>query len=81
MYDAKDYDDYFKQIRGCNFLKDITIEQNNVNCYSQNVIDDSRVETAEYTGLSLYMKSFTSYTKVNDKPTTIEIIDGDGKSG
>ena len=81
MYDEKDYDDYFKQIRGCNFLKDMCIKENATDCYNLSVINDSRVETTEYTGLSLYVKSFTSYTEVNNTPTTIEIIDTDGKPG
>ena len=58
-------------------MQGMTIEEGESKCYDQSVIDDDRLETTEYTGLALHLKSFTAYTLVHEKPATIEIVDND----
>ena len=79
MYEEDMYDDYLKQLRGCNVLKEMRIEQGSEQCFEQEIIDDSRVEKTEYTALALHLRENSAYTNVTEEHATITIIDDDSE--
>ena len=78
-YTAEGFDDYEQQIRGCNKMQSVTMEQGETLCYDQIVYDDVRVEPTEYTGLTLHIKETTASTVVERGHTIIRIEDEDCK--
>ena len=78
-FTAEDFDDYEQQIRGCNKMQSVTMEQGETLCYDQIVYDDVRVEPTEYTGLTLHIKETTASTVVERGHTIIRIEDEDCK--
>jgi hypothetical protein len=76
-YTAEDFDDYEQQIRGCNKMQWVTIEEGETFCYDQIIYDDARVEPTEYTGLTLLIKDATAATIIERGHTVIQIEDDD----
>ncbi|CAI8013442.1 hypothetical protein GBAR_LOCUS8518, partial [Geodia barretti] len=76
-YTAEDFDDYEQQIRGCNKMQSVTIEEGETLCYDQIIYDDARVEPTEYTGLTLLIKDATAATVIERGHTVIRIEDDD----
>ena len=78
-YMRADTDDYEEQIRGCNQMRDVVIEQGMTKCYRQPIYDDVYFERTEYTGLSLEIKRRTAPTNIIQGHTQIKIVDTDSK--
>ena len=80
--------DYEKQEFGFNAIRNerITEERHKI-CYNQTVFDDTRLEAAEYFGLTLEIQDLvaqggptTGYTEVDIQHAAIRITDDDGIS-
>ena len=78
-YDEQTYDDYLQQIKGCNKLRDMRIDQDSTKCFNQSIIDDLRLENTEYTGLALHLTDYSAFTEVTEEHAIIEILDNDGE--
>ena len=78
-YTVKDFDDYEQQIRGCNRMQSLTLEEGDTVCYNQIIYDDQRVEPTEYTGLTLLVKKSTAATVVEIGHSVLKIEDNDCK--
>ena len=75
--------DYEEQIRGVNRLRDICItDEMRLACYNQAVYDDMRLESTEYFGLKMAVRSATVMTTVDPiySSTSVMIIDNDSKA-
>ena len=72
-------EDYPQQLLGYNDLRGIQIlETRRRICYNQTIYDDVRLETDEWTGLTLTIGSSTVRTVTEIDHTAIRIIDDDG---
>ena len=72
-------EDYPQQLLGFNDLRNIQIlETRRRICYNQTIYDDVRLETDEWTGLTLQIGASTARRVTGIDHTAIRIIDDDG---